>query len=330
VKVAAIVSTSGTKESDVDSVGSRSRILGGLLATNSQAELHILGRTLLDRTLDSFKRLGVDRPTVVPVGPGLIELTGSLSSLPRRSFFAWEGAIDRLIADGAERIILTAADIYTDLDYRELLRFHSERGAACTQVYSATKPLNIAVVETDALRCGTGPYKTRIASLMGTHERFCFDGYAIRLRKPTDFVQLVSDALYRRCALQPEGAELFPGVWLATGAEVDSSCVITGPAFIGAEASVAAGCTITGGTAIEHGCKIDCGTTVEQSWILPGTYVGLGLRVSRSIVSNKKMFHLDRKTEITVTDRRLIGAMRSPFLGMSDRASEGTQAVNET
>lgn len=329
MQVAAIVSVSSTKGSETDSAGSRSRILGGLHAAQPQVELHVLGRSLLDRALDTFKRLGVDRPTVVPVAPGLVELASSLPSLPRRSFFAWEGTLGRLITEGAERIILATTDIYTDLDYQELLRFHGERGAAFTQVYSADKPLNIAVVETDALRHGSGPYKMKLAGLMARHERFCFDGYVNRLRKPSDFIQLVSDALNRRCCLRPQGTEMSPGVWFAAGAEVDSSCVITGPAFIGAETTVAAGCTIAEGAAIEYGCKIDCGTTVEQSWILPGTYVGLGLCVRRSIVSGRKMLHLDRKTEITITDRRLIGAIRSlPFLGTPDKSLEGAQVVN--
>jgi len=129
-----------------------------------------------------------------------------------------------------------------------------------------------------------------------------------RLRKPQDFHRLTEDALSGKCDLRPTGTEVGDGIWFGAGAEVDDSCVIDGPAFVGAATHVAACCTISGGSAIERNCEIDFGTTVEQSWILQETYVGLSLSVRRSIVSNQKIFHLDRKAEIAITDSRLIRA----------------------
>jgi NDP-sugar pyrophosphorylase family protein len=112
--------------------------------------------------------------------------------------------------------------------------------------------------------------------------------------------------------LRPVGTEVGEGIWFGHGAEVDDSCVISGPAFIGSNTRIAACTSISGGSAVERNCEIDCGTTVDQSWILQETYVGLGLTVRGSIVSNQKMFNLERKTELSINDPRLIRATK-PF-----------------
>jgi mannose-1-phosphate guanylyltransferase/phosphomannomutase len=118
----------------------------------------------------------------------------------------------------------------------------------------------------------------------------------------------VNDSLNERCALRPVGVEIQPQVWLGKDAEVDSSAVISAPAFIGAGSRISWNCAISGASAIERNCEIDCASTVNRSHILQDTYVGVGLDVRHSIVGSKKLFHLDRNVEIDFVDDCLIGA----------------------
>ena len=214
----------------------------------------------------------------------------------------------------SDTLLLVRTGGYSDLAFEELLRFHGERGAALTQAYAADGSLDMAVVNTNFLRDVDGAYRKTLSGLISDQERFFYRGYVNRLCRPQDFHRLTEDALSGKCDLRPVGTEVGPGIWFGSGAEVDESCAIDGPAFVGAGTRIAACCNISGGSAIERDCEIDCGTTVEQSWILQETYVGLGLNVRRSIVSNQRMFHLDRKTEIAISDPRLIRATKSlPF-----------------
>ena len=161
------------------------------------------------------------------------------------------------------------------------------------------------------LRESDSAYRTTLSNLIPDQEHFYYQGYTNRLRKPQDFRLLVEDALTGKCNLRPVGTEVGDGIWFGAGADVDDTCTISGPAFIGAGTRIAACTSISGGSAIERDCEIDCGTTVDGSWILQETYVGFGLNVRRSIVSNQKMFNLDRKTELAINDPRLIRATKS-------------------
>jgi NDP-sugar pyrophosphorylase family protein len=228
---------------------------------------------------------------------------------------SWEEAVASWIGQQAELLVLVCAGTYTDLDFRELIRFHLERGARLTEAYGKDGPLDVLIASRAALE-GDGGYRKAVSRFLGHGQRFFYSGYVNRLRTPADFMQLVEDGLNRRSKLEPAGTEITQGIWFGDDADVDPTCVLRGPVFVGSSTRVNSCCSIKPGSAIESGCEVDSGTTVDESWILPETYVGVGLNVRRSIVSNGKMFHLDRQTEVTIIDRRLIGAARSsPLFG---------------
>jgi NDP-sugar pyrophosphorylase family protein len=97
-------------------------------------------------------------------------------------------------------------------------------------------------------------------------------------------------------------------VWQGADAEIDSSVVVTGPAFIGARSRIAACCTVEAGSSIERDCEVDCGTVIEESWVMQQTYLGMALDVRRSIVGQDALFNLDQNVEVKIGDRHLIGA----------------------
>jgi hypothetical protein len=317
VKIGAILTLTATHGKEADSSESgkdAARKRRRFLSNTPDVKLDVLGKSLLDRTIEKLEAAGVEATTVIPEGPAGTQLLSTRSLLSDDFISAWERAVAEWVQQGVGSLLLVSTGGYSDLDFEELLRFHGDRGAALTQAYAADGSLDMAVVNANFLRDVNGAYRKTLSGLISDQERFFYRGYVNRLRKPQDFRRLTEDALSGKCDLRPVGTEVGPGIWFGSGAEVDESCAIDSPAFVGAGTRIAACCSISGGSAIERDCEIDYGTTVEQSWILQETYVGLGLNVRRSVVSNQKMFHLDRKTEIAISDPRLIRATKSlPF-----------------
>jgi hypothetical protein len=316
VQIGAILTTSGDKK-ETDSSELDARHVGtrvGPLTEIPVNKLQVVGNNLLELAMRKLRDAGINSPLMVSEGfPRSSKLSRQLSGRA----FAWERAVSECLAKQMDALFLLGVREYTDLDYNELLRFHLERGSVFTQVYDETGPLDIAIINCAALRNGNGTYHAILDHLVPQQGRFYYEGYVNRLRKPLELMQLIEDALHGRCNLLPVGTEVAAGIWVGAGAEVDDSCTVSGPVFIGAETRIGAGCTIGGNSAIEQACKIDTGTTIENSWILQNTYIGVGLNVRRTIVSNRKIFHLDRRTEVAINDRRLIGAIRQLSLGES-------------
>jgi len=314
VHIGAILTLAARSGNDADSAESSkgsNRRRKRFLTNVPDAKLEILGKSLLDRTVSRLGQVGIESTSVIPEGSNLTQLLPTRSNISNDFISAWEKSVADYVRQGIDTLLLLRTSTYSDLNFEDLLRFHNDRGSALTQVYAADSSLDVAVVNATLLRHTDGAYRKMLSSLIPEQERFYYDGYVNRLRKPQDFRRLIDDALAGDCNLRPVGTEVGPGIWFGQEAEVDDSCTIEGPAFIGAGTRIAACCSVSGGSAIERNCEVDCGTTVEESWILQETYVGLGLNVRRSIVSNQKMFHLDRKTEVAISDSRLIRATKS-------------------
>ncbi len=79
------------------------------------------------------------------------------------------------------------------------------------------------------------------------------------------------------------------------------------PAFIGAHSKIRAAALITRGTVVEQRAEVDCGTVVENSTVLPFTYVGAGLDVMHSVVGLRQLTHLLRDVEVEISDGKLVG-----------------------
>ena len=293
--------------SEEDTFSSSSRA-AQILACSSVL-VDVLGKSIFDRTVSTLQKFASVRPSMVTEGTS----TGHFlpAQTRRRTSFisAWEESVAEYVRNGVDHLLLLRVSAYHELDYRQLLQFHLETNSALTQAYAPDGSLEIALVRTAQLRnadsCLAG-----VSSLIPGQHRFLFSGYVNRLRGAHDLYRLVSDGLHGACALAPAGVEVGERVWAGAGAEIDASATVAAPAFIGAGSRVAACSTIAETTSVERNCEIDCGTTVRQSWVLPNTYVGMALTVRRSVVSNRKLFHMDRKVAITCGDPRLVGPRR--------------------
>jgi len=311
VHIGAIVSLAEDRQGDETSYGRKYPRNGrGFLPGSSRARLDILGRSLLERAIAKLRQLPSVSVRTIPESPASTSLLPARSAKSSNFITAWESAVAQHVQEGASQLLLLRVGCYSDLDYEELLRFHVQRGAALTQAYGTAGALDLAVVEADCLRGTETPYRKVLSAFIPEQERFFFDGYVNPLKEPQDLRQLIEDGLAGRCSLQPIGNEVSAGVWMGAAARVDPSVSINGPTFIGAGSRIAESCTIKGSSSIERDCEVDCGTTVDQSCILQGVYVGVALNLRRSIVTQKRLFHLDRNVEVEIDDDRLLGTTK--------------------
>lgn len=309
MRIAAILSLSEDQRGAEDFAAAPRELsrLSGIPGTASLGHFDVLGQNLLDRALDKLKQFGVSRHTIISEGASS-ELLPSRTAAPSAFVETWDRAIANYMAEGVNLLLLLRANIYSDLDYVQLLQFHLENQGPITQAYAADGALEVAFVDASCLRDGSDAYSRTLGELLPQQRRFLYRGYVNRLASPQDFYKLVEDGLHGQCSLRPIGTETQERVWQGVDSEIDRSAIVTGPAFVGAGSRISACCTVAGGSSIERNCEVDCGTVVEESWVMQETYLGVALDVRRSIVTNDTLFHLDRNVEVKIADHNLIGA----------------------
>jgi NDP-sugar pyrophosphorylase family protein len=134
------------------------------------------------------------------------------------------------------------------------------------------------------------------------------------------------DGLYGTCALKPVGSEIRPGVWVGEGARIQPGARVLAPAFIGSYSRVRRTAVVTAFSAVEHHAEIDCGSVVEDSNVLPYTYVGAALDVSHAVVGHHRLVHLKREAEVEIADPKLLGTV-SPHAPLRALASAAALAA---
>ena len=309
MRIAAILSLPDGKQGEESIPPAKSThhpaTLGGLGGT-SFARFDILGQSLLDRTLTSIEQIGAVPHTIISQGKST-ELLPACSGAPNSFVTAWEKAVAKYVNDGVDLLLLVRVAAYADIDFAQFVKFHLEVNRPITQLYAGESPLGVALLDASRLRNAEGAYRHTLRALIPQQRRLDYQGYVNRLASPSDFYALVEDGLQGRCGWRPIGQETRQSIWQGRDAEIDSSAMINGPAFVGEGAQIGACCTIAAGSSIERNCEVDCGTTVQESWVMQDTYVGVALDVRRAIVGHDSLFHLDRNIEVKVGDPDLIG-----------------------
>lgn len=265
--------------------------------------VEVLGRSVLDRLSDELRKVGIDAVTVL--ADRCFEAARSdvdqATSLPISWVEdAWSSATRMLThyrQNGIETTLVIRAGAYAELDYADALQYHREQNQGATRAFSEDVPLDIWVV--DGFSAGE---QIRDMFLAGCGARYSVEGYVNHLAHPRDLRRLVVDALSSRCRLRPQGNETRPGVWMNEGAEVHRSARIVAPAFIGRGSRIEEQCLITRCSNVENNCQIDYGTVIEDSSILPNSYVGIGLDISRSIIQGNRLLNLERDVTLEIAD----------------------------
>lgn len=271
----------------------------------------LLGKSILERTVESLCLAGVQNLSVISENEALTSRVESISRAASSFWKSWESAVSGCLREGIDTLLLVRLGHYAEIDVSDFVRAHRETGNALTQAWTDGNPLDYVAVDASELQRGDH-LRFRLSQLINSRKRYHFRGYCQELSRPDHYRQLVTDALSGICALRPMGREVESGFWLGEGARIDGSSCVVGPTYIGAGVRVRNACTISGYSSIEQQCEVDCGTNVDSCSIFPATYIGMGLNLKNAIVSGSHLFHLQRNVEVEIQDRRLIGTRFAP------------------
>lgn len=260
----------------------------------------VLGRSVVERLIDDLLRAGVE---TVRVCGDLCEIERGHPRLQAcTTEEAWTAVREESLTcmeASANAVLVVRVSAYVDFDLKNLLQFHREHGKHVTRAFDENGPLDMWIVTPAVLAEGSD-----LMTILAATEPvpYLVPGYVNRLECADDLRRLAVDGLTARCGLRPQGAESRSGVWMGDDSQVHRNARIVGPAFIGRGVKIAEQCLITRCSNIESNCQVDYGTVVEDSSILPNSYVGIGLDLSHSIVDGNNLLNLERGVMLQIAD----------------------------
>lgn len=276
----------------------------------------VLGKTVLARTVQRLQRFGISQIVSVceheifsSLDPKLVNECHIVCD-GRGLWRCAESVFNDFVQKGAELVLVIRLGAYAELDYEDFIQFHLERHGRATVAVDA-RGYRIGTVGLCASRRNDAAFLFRhnLERFRVPCQQYEFRGYVNRLITPGDFRQLAVDALLQRNHLQPVGREIRPGVWAGTAARIHPRARIVAPAYIGDHARLRASAVITRLSAVEHHAVIDCGTVIENTSVAPYTYVGAGLDLNYSVVSNNRIASLHRNVEVEIKDPKLVSTI---------------------
>jgi NDP-sugar pyrophosphorylase family protein len=273
----------------------------------------VLGQPLVFRVIDRLRQNNIQISAVITEAPtedwplGTANYGNWIASNSEQLWRCAEQSFTEA-SHQADTILVLRLGGYTEIDYNDLLQYHTDCGGHITSVLDeAGDPLDVYVFSASRRNEAAYLFRHQLRQFRKSVVSYHFGGYVNRLRSTYDFRQLSIDALMTRIELKPDGEEIKPGVWVGRGAQVHRRARVLSPAFIGAGSRVRAAAVVTRCTALEHHTVVDCGTVVENVSTLPFTYLGAGLDVAHSLVGHSRLFHLKRGVEVEFSDPRLVG-----------------------
>jgi hypothetical protein len=278
------------------------------------AMLEVAGLSPVERLSERLRRHGVWPVTVVVEGH-------SSDGRPRRSpagmtwrtevpehfWRAAEGAFNELAENGAECVLLVRLGAYAEIDFSGFIQFHLQGQHRVTQAVGSFGPLETFCLNASRRNDAASLFRSRLTRCRSECEPFDHSGYVNPLAGPLDLRQFGIDVLTLNTETTPAGTEIRPGIWVMSGASVEKGSRILAPAFIGSSARIRGGAVITRCTAIEHHAQVDCGTVVENSTVLPYSYLGAGLDFAHSVVGMGHIANLRRSVTVEIGDPKLLG-----------------------
>jgi carbonic anhydrase/acetyltransferase-like protein (isoleucine patch superfamily) len=296
----------------VQSAGS---LLGSVSNPTPWAAAEVLGKTLLRRLAERLKETCDLVSVISSAAPeGQCRVEGQDSPDVAAECFA------RYKQKGCEAVLVARCGAYVDLDVESMFAFHREQAMESTCAFAADGPLDFWIVDPSAVAYSSifSPWFCDRCAVYHSH------AYVNRLQSARDFRRLVLDSFHSRCLLRPNGLEIKPGIWVCEGAQIERSARIVAPAFIGRNVEISDECLITRGSNVEHSSCIDFGTAIENSAILPNTYVGIGLDLSHSIVDGRNLLNLQHEVNLQIADPVVL--RRNPSHGRERKSWADTES----
>jgi len=258
------------------------------------ATVEVLGKAPVTRLAEAFKEV-CEFVSVIATPPQDhtgAQAKGSISDLADECFASYKRR-------GCEAVFIARCGAYVELDIRNMLAFHQEQGTEGARAFADDGPLDVWIVDPLMVSASSWVFSSSFCARLAVYRS---PAYVNRLESARDLRRLVLDGFQSRCLLRPEGVETKPGIWICEGAQIERSARIVAPAFIGRNVQISDDCLITRGSNVESHSHIDFGTAVENSSILPNTYVGIGLDLAHSIVDGRNLFNLQHNVTLQITD----------------------------
>lgn len=234
-----------------------------------------------------------------------------LNVAPESFWRTGESIFNQMSHSGAELVLIVRVGAYAEIEFEQLVQFHLEKRCRASRVVHIEQALEIFSISASRRNDAASLFRSQLTRCRSNCPPFIQTGYLNPLADPRDLRQLAIDILTLRTETRPAGEQIKPGVWVAPGARIERDARILAPAFIGSSARIGSGAVITRCTAVERRAHVDCGTVVENSTVLPYSYVGAGLDLSHSVAGMGRIANLRRDATVEIADRQLIGQVSS-------------------
>jgi NDP-sugar pyrophosphorylase family protein len=277
--------------------------------------LDVAGRSALERLSERLELQGISRITAVIEGdPELLRPAVALSSRLERQIAPadrfWrtgENAFLELGQGNTDVVLLIHMGAYLELDLEKLVQCHLEGEQRITRAVVDGLPLGVFCVYGSRRNDAASIFRSRFESCRGHWTPFPHEGYVNALNDSHDLRQFAVDVLTLKTETRPAGKEIRPGVWVAPQADIERGARLVAPAFVGCSARIRSGAVITRCTTVEHHSEVDCGTVIENSSLLPYSWLGAGLDLSHSVAGMGHIANLRRGAIVEISDPSLFG-----------------------
>jgi hypothetical protein len=283
-------------------------------AGGTPAFIDLLGRSLLEHTIDRLLTAHVKFTSLIvhpDVAASIPVFRCPMGNLTMRVADDPWAAVAQILESywrtGCDCAVVVKPTAYIEADLADLLDFHREGERMVTRASDREGSLDLWIMNCNPNEEVAGDSLT--AALLQPDlfpASYFVKEYVRRISHPEDFRQLVTDAFLERCSLHPIGEQRRPGIWADEDVEIGRGARIVGPAYLGARCKIGERAVITRFTNIERDCYIDYGTVIENSSVLPNTYVGIWLDVRHSIVQGNRLLNLERGVLVEISDSRLL------------------------
>ena len=111
------------------------------------------------------------------------------------------------------------------------------------------------------------------------------------------------------CELMLAGNEVEPGIWLSRNVSLHPTAELRTPVYIGENCRIARGARIGPGVAIGRNCVLGEKSTLEDTVVFPGSYVGDALELKDAIVDKNCLVNVRIGSEILIREDFILGSL---------------------
>lgn len=257
----------------------------------------VLGGSPLARTAESMKRAGLTGVSML--GTNIWSEKAGLVPSEEQAWLRATNELKIFKEKNLDAVLITRTGHYIECDWQAFFGQHRKYGDAVSRAFDSEGPLDLWIVDPRRF-WAEGDLLTVLR--MTRAAEYAVQGYVNRLTGARDLHRLATDIFSSRCRVGPYATEVRPGLWVAEGAQIARNARIVAPAYLGYGVKISDDCLITRCSTVEANSHVDFGTAIEDSSVLPDTYVGIGLDLSHSIVDGDEILNLRHEVRLRISD----------------------------